>query len=85
MAGPTRRLGPAKIRGEKMREMIERAERAAPGVSEPAAQRVMRHAEMYAPGVRPRGMKKGGMTCGYKKGGAIDGIAKKGKTKGKIC
>ena len=79
MAGPMRRLGPAKIRGEKMREMIERAERAAPGVSEPAAERVMRRAEKYAPGVR--GMKKGGMSCGYKSGGVIDGIAKKGKTR----
>jgi hypothetical protein len=78
MAGPSRRLGPAKIRGEKMREMIERAENAAPGVSEPKARRVMEHAEKYAPGVR--GMKKGGMSC-YKKGGVIDGIAKKGKTR----
>jgi hypothetical protein len=80
MAGPMRRLGPAAIKGAKMREMLERAERAAPGVSEPAAERVMRRAEMYAPGVRPRGMKKGGMSC-YKKGGVIDGIAKKGKTR----
>ena len=30
-------------------------------------------------------MKKGGSACkGYAKGGAIDGIAKKGKTRGKI-
>ena len=35
-----------------------------------------------------KGMKKGGMACGgmkkYAKGGAIDGVAVKGKTKGKI-
>ena len=34
------------------------------------------------------GMKKGGMACGgmkkYAKGGAIDGVATKGKTKGKM-
>lgn len=41
-----------------------------------------------AMGLRMAGMKKGG-SCGsmkgYAKGGAIDGVAKKGHTKGKIC
>jgi hypothetical protein len=31
------------------------------------------------------GMKSGGSCKGYAKGGAIDGVAHKGKTKGKIC
>jgi hypothetical protein len=31
------------------------------------------------------GMKKGGMCKGYAKGGSIDGVAHKGKTRGKIC
>lgn len=39
----------------------------------------------------PMGMKKGGMCGGgkamkgYAKGGSIDGVATKGKTRGKIC
>jgi hypothetical protein len=78
MAGPMQRLGPAAIKGAKMREMLKRAENA-PGVRNLAADAVMRRAERAAPGVR--GMKKGGMACGYKKGGAIDGVAKKGKTR----
>ena len=36
-------------------------------------------------GPAPMGMKKGGACKGYAKGGSIDGIASKGKTKGKIC
>jgi hypothetical protein len=35
-------------------------------------------------GMKP-GMKSGGSCKGYAKGGAIDGVAHKGKTKGKIC
>lgn len=31
------------------------------------------------------GMKAGGACKGYAKGGSIDGVAHKGKTKGKIC
>lgn len=31
------------------------------------------------------GMKAGGSCKGYAKGGSIDGVAHKGKTKGKIC
>lgn len=31
------------------------------------------------------GMKSGGSCKGYAKGGSIDGVAHKGKTKGKIC
>jgi len=77
MAGPMRRLGPAAIKGEKMREMLKRAENA-PGVRNLAADRAMKHAEEYAPGVTK--LRKGGMSC-YKKGGVIDGIAKKGKTR----
>jgi hypothetical protein len=30
-------------------------------------------------------MKMGGSCKGYAKGGSIDGVAKKGKTKGKMC
>lgn len=41
---------------------------------EAKAREVMEHAEKYAPGVKT-----------MRKGGAIDGIAKKGKTRGKIC
>ena len=37
------------------------------------------------PAPPPAGMKKGGACKGYAKGGSIDGIASKGKTKGKIC
>ena len=36
-------------------------------------------------GPAPMGMKKGGVCKGYAKGGSIDGIASKGKTKGRIC
>jgi hypothetical protein len=36
-------------------------------------------------GPAPAGMKCGGSVKGYAKGGAIDGIATKGKTKGRIC
>jgi hypothetical protein len=49
---------------------------------EARAKAVMEHAEKYAPGVKT--MRMGGMS-GYKSGGAIDGIAKRGKTRGKIC
>jgi hypothetical protein len=37
-----------------------------------------------AVGLRP-GMKAGGACKGYAKGGSIDGIAQKGKTRGKVC
>ena len=37
-----------------------------------------------AAGLRSAGMKKGGSCKGYKKGGSIDGIAAKGRTKGRI-
>lgn len=40
---------------------------------------------MGAMGAGPMGMCGGGKVKGYAKGGAIDGIAKKGHTKGKIC
>ena len=33
----------------------------------------------------PMGMKCGGKVKGYAKGGSIDGVATKGKTRGKIC
>lgn len=33
----------------------------------------------------PPAMKKGGAVKKYAKGGAIDGIAQRGKTRGKIC
>ncbi len=33
----------------------------------------------------PPAMKKGGKVAKYAKGGAIDGIAQRGKTRGKIC
>lgn len=33
----------------------------------------------------PPAMKKGGTVKKYAKGGAIDGIAQRGKTRGKIC
>ena len=38
-------------------------------------------------GLRPAlpGMKCGGKVKGYAKGGSIDGVATKGKTRGKIC
>jgi hypothetical protein len=33
----------------------------------------------------PPSMKKGGKVAKYAKGGSIDGIAQRGKTRGKIC
>lgn len=36
-------------------------------------------------GLRAAGMKSGGSCKGYFKGGSVDGIIKKGHTKGKIC
>jgi len=46
----------------------------------------MRSAGLKAiPGAPTTGMKKGGSTCrGMYKGGSVDGITKKGKTRGKI-
>jgi hypothetical protein len=54
---------------------------------------MMKHEEKEAKGMKK--MAKGGMSCmkrgggvevkGYKKGGMIDGCAKRGKTKGKVC
>ena len=40
---------------------------------------------MKSGGMKAGGMKSGGSCKGYAKGGAIDGVAHKGKTKGKIC
>ena len=51
-----------------------------PDLAQLGAMRGMAPAGMGAPA-----MKKGGSACkGYAKGGSIDGIAKKGKTRGKI-
>ena len=51
-----------------------------PDLAQLGAMRGMAPAGMGAPA-----MKKGGSACkGYAKGGAIDGIAKKGKTRGKV-
>ena len=51
-----------------------------PDLAQLGAMRGMAPAGMGAPA-----MKKGGSACkGYAKGGSIDGIAKKGKTRGKM-
>ena len=51
-----------------------------PDLAQLGAMRGMAPAGMGAPA-----MKKGGSACkGYAKGGSIDGIAKKGKTRGKV-
>lgn len=51
-----------------------------PDMAQLGAMRKMAPAGMGAPA-----MKKGGSACkGYAKGGSIDGIAKKGKTRGEI-
>ena len=52
-----------------------------------AKDKKQREAESRAPTTKTgmgRGLNMGGMS-GYKSGGAIDGIAKRGKTRGKIC
>lgn len=41
--------------------------------------------EAQAAQAMPPAMKKGGTVKKYAKGGAIDGIAQRGKTRGKIC
>jgi hypothetical protein len=101
MTRPSRGISPIqeKARGNKMskkedmrKSMAPKPKKSSMKISAKSPLNAMSVGAANAPmppqaGLRPPmpGMKAGGACKGYAKGGSIDGIAQKGKTRGKVC
>jgi hypothetical protein len=54
-------------------------------MAKPGAERYYRSVDPNRGARTPTGMEKGGEVKKYAKGGSIDGVAQRGKTRGKMC